>query len=114
MALNGSTNEARLLRNDFRSVRIEGDQSFENQAQEAKFRDQSLQAFKLTVTGATVGTAADINQLGLDMPDVRYTTFAYPISGPGRITAAYEGKAQYDTTSSYSIRTTLQNTAASY
>jgi hypothetical protein len=114
MALNGSTNEARLLRNDFRSVRIEGDQSFENQAQEAKFRDQSLQAFKLTVTGATVGTAADINQLVLDMPDVRYTTFAYPISGPGRITAAYEGKAQYDTTSSYSIRTTLQNTAASY
>jgi hypothetical protein len=113
-ALNASTNEARLLRSEYRNVTITGDQSFQNQAQEAKFRDQSLQSFKFTVTGATVGTAADINQLTLDMPDVRYTTFAYPIGGPGRITAAYEAKAQYDTTSSYSIRTTLQNTAASY
>ena len=114
VALNGSTNEARLLRNDFRTITIEGDQSFENQAQEAKFRDQSLQSFKFTVTGATVGTAADINQLVLDMPDVKYTTYSYPIAGPGRITAAYEAKAQYDTTSSYALRTTLQNTAASY
>ena len=114
VALNGSTNEARLLRNDFRTITIEGDQSFENQAQEAKFRDQSLQSFKFTVTGATVGTAADINQLTLDMPDVKYTTYSYPIAGPGRITAAYEAKAQYDTTSSYALRTTLQNTAASY
>ncbi|QDP52549.1 MAG: hypothetical protein GOVbin4691_41 [Prokaryotic dsDNA virus sp.] len=115
MALNASTNEARLLRNDFRTITIDGDQSFENQAQEAKFRDQSLQAFKFTVTGDTVvGNTGEYNQLTLDMPDVRYTTYAYPIGGPGRITAAYEAKAQYDTTSSYALRTTLQNTAQSY
>ena len=114
MALNGNNNEGRLLRSDYRNVTITGDQSFQSQAQEAKFRDQSLQSFKFSVTGATVGTASDFNQLVLDMPDVRYTTYAYPIGGPGRITAAYEAKAQYDTTSSYSIRATLQNTAASY
>jgi len=112
--LNASTNEGKLLRNGFRTTMVAGDQSFDTQAQEGAFRAQTVQSFKFTVTGATVGAAADINQLVLDMPDVRYNTFEYPIAGAGRITASYEGQAQYDTTSSYAIRVTLQNTAASY
>ena len=49
-----------------------------------------------------------------DLPSVNYQTYAYPIGGPGRITAAYEGKAEYDTSSSYALRVTMQNTQTSY
>ena len=111
-ALNASTNEARLLRSDFRSVTIAGDQSFENQAQEAEFRSEAPQRFLFTMKGEAIG--AKFNTLTMDFPKVRYSTFEYPIGGPGRITAAYEGKAQYDTTSSYVTRFTLTNTLAAY
>ena len=111
-ALNASTNEARLLRSDFRNITISGDQSFENQAQEAEFRDGAQQRFLFTLKGAAIG--ASFQTLTLDFPKVRYNTFEYPIAGPGRITAAYEGKASYDTTSSYAARVTLTNTLAKY
>jgi len=111
-ALNASTNEARLLRNDFRTITVAGDQSFENQAQEAEFRDAAQQRFLFTMKGAAIG--AKFNMLTIDLPKVRYSTFEYPIGGPGRITAAYEGKCEYDTTSSYAARVTLTNTKATY
>ena len=112
--LNASLNEGKLLRSDFRTITVAGDQSFQTQAQEAKFRDGSLQPFKFSITGVQLGGAGQNNQLVFDMPDVRYNTFEYPIAGAGRITASYEGKAQYDTTSSYAARITLQNTLATY
>lgn len=113
--LNASLNEGKILRSDFRTITVAGDQSFQSQLQESKFRANTLQSFKFTCTqGTAIGIASEFNQLTVDMPDVRYQTFEYPIGGAGRITASYEGKAQYDTTSSYAARITLQNTAASY
>ena len=113
--LNGELTEGKLLRDGFRNITVTGDQSFDTQAQEAKFRDGTLQSFKFTLTGDTVvGHTGQYNQLTFDMPDVKYTTFASPIAGAGRITAAYEGKALYDTTSSYALRVTLANTYAAY
>jgi len=112
--LNASLNEGGLLRSDFRSITVAGDMGFQNQAQEAKFRDGSLQPFKFSITGVQLGGAGENNKLVFDMPDVRYTTYEYPIAGAGRITASYEGKAQYDTTSSYAARITLQNTLSAY
>ena len=114
MTLNGSLNEGKLKRSGFRNITVAGDQDFSSQLQEGKFRDQSRQAFKFTITGDVVGTASEKNQLILDLPQVNYTTFAYPIGGPGLITASYEGKAEYYTTSSYVGRFTLQNTQTSY
>jgi len=111
-ALDASTNEARLLRSDFRKITVTGDQSFENQAQEAEFRDGAQQRFLFTMKGAAIG--AKFQTLTIDLPKVRYQTFEYPIGGPGRITAAYDGKAVYDTTSSYAARVTLTNTLAAY
>jgi len=114
MTLNGSLNEGKLKRSGFRNITIAGDQDFSSQLQEGKFRAQTRQAFKFTVTGDVVGTASERNQLTLDLPQVNYTTYAYPIGGAGLITASYEGKAEYNTTSSYAGRFTLQNTQTSY
>ena len=114
MTLNGSLNEGKLKRSGFRNITISGDQDFSSQLQEGKFRAQTRQAFKFTVTGDVVGTASERNQLTLDLPQVNYTTYAYPIGGAGLITASYEGKAEYNTTSSYAGRFTLQNTQTSY
>lgn len=112
--LNGLNIEGKLKRSGFRNITVTGDQDFSSQLQEGKFRDSSLQSFKFTVTGDVVGTASEKNQLIIDLPDVRYQSFAYPIGGAGLITASYEGYAQYDTTSSYTGRFTLQNTQTSY
>tara|TARA_R110000803_G_scaffold49530_5_gene103060 strand:- start:5768 stop:6727 length:960 start_codon:yes stop_codon:yes gene_type:complete len=114
MTLNASLNEGKVLRSGFRNITIAGDQDFSNQLQEGKFRAQTRQAFKFTVTGVQLGGAGQNNKLILDLPQVNYSTFAYPVGGPGLITASYEGKAEYFTTSSYVGRFTLQNTLASY
>jgi len=113
--LNASTEEGQIVRDGFRTVGITGEQVFENQAEEAIFRTQTRQRFRLTLTGGTeIGNTGEYNQLTLDLPQVNYSTFDYPIGGAGRIVASYEGNAEYNVASSYSIRYTLQNTAASY
>jgi len=113
--LNASTSEGKILRNGYRTITVAGDQSFDTQLQEGKFRDETDQRFQFTVTGPTVvGHTNQYEYLDIDLPQVKYSTFAYPIGGAGRITASYEGKAQYNTTSSYAMRVTLANTLASY
>jgi hypothetical protein len=111
--LNGSLNEGKLLRSDFRNITVSGDQDFSTQAEEAKFRAQTRQRFLFTITGDDIGGSKN-NEMTFDLPSVNYQTYAYPIGGPGRITAAYEGKAEYDTSSSYALRVTMQNTQTSY
>jgi hypothetical protein len=114
MTLNGALTEGKIKRSGFRNITVTGDQDFSDQAQEAIFTAQTRQSFKFTVTGDVVGTASETNQLTLDLPQVNYSTFAYPVGGAGLITASYEGKAEYYTTSSYAGRFTLQNTQTSY
>ena len=112
--LNASTTEGKVVRDGFRTVSITGDQAFENQEEEAIFRNQTRQRMRLSLTGVNVGNTNEYQQLVMDLPQVNYSTFAYPIGGAGRIVASYEGNAEYNVASSYSIRYTLQNTAASY
>jgi hypothetical protein len=111
--LNGAKTEALLKRSDFRNITITGDQDFSSQTEYNRFRAQTRTAFKLSITGTEIVTGYN-EQLIFDLPQVNYTTFEAPIGGPGRITAAYEGKAEYFVNSSYTMRTTLQNTLAAY
>tara|TARA_R100000773_G_scaffold44610_1_gene46527 strand:- start:3260 stop:4216 length:957 start_codon:yes stop_codon:yes gene_type:complete len=111
--LNGSKNEGKLLRSDFRNITISGDQDFSNQEQEGIFRAQTRQRFLFSITGDSIG-GGNNNFISIDAPQLNYNSFAYPIGGPGRITAAYEGKAEYDASSSYALRVTLQNTHTAY
>jgi hypothetical protein len=111
--LNGAKTEGKLKRDGFRTVTVNGDQDFSNQTQSDIFKAQTRQRFLFTLTGGDIGGSKN-NQLTIDMPQTNYTTFAFPIGGAGRITASYEGNGEYDTSSSYSVRFTLQNTQASY
>jgi|TARA_R100000479_G_scaffold55114_1_gene26129 hypothetical protein len=111
--LNGAKTEGKLKRDGFRTVTVNGDQDFSNQTQSDIFKAQTRQRFLFTLTGGDIGGSKN-NQLTIDMPQTNYTTFTFPIGGAGRITASYEGNGEYDTSSSYSVRFTLQNTQASY
>ena len=111
--LNGQKTEAKLKRDGFRTVTIAGDQSFDNHVQYDKFRSQSRQRFLFTLTGGDIGGSKN-NNITIDMPQTNYTTFGNAIGGPGRITASYDGNGEYDTSSSYSVRFTVQNTATTY
>jgi len=113
--LNNSTSEGRVLRTGFRTVSVTGEQDFSDQAEEGIFINQTRQRFRFSVTGGTtVGNTGEFNQLVMDLPQVNYSTYTYPIGGAGRVVASYEGNAEYNTTSSYAIRYTLQNTSSSY
>ena len=50
----------------------------------------------------------------IDIPQFHYEAFPINIGGPGRISVGFSGIARYDTTSSYAIEMTLQNSMASY
>jgi hypothetical protein len=111
--LNGAKTEAKLKRDGFRTVTVAGDQDFSSQTQSDIFKAQTRQRFLFTLTGGDIGGSKN-NQLTIDMPQTNYSTFTFPIGGAGRIVASYEGNGEYDTSSSYSVRFTLQNTQASY
>lgn len=111
--LDGTKIHGRYKRTGFRTVRIAGTQDFSTQTQYNIFRSQSRQAIDITLRGAATATSY-YNTLTLEMPQVVYSTFGAEIGGPGRISASYEGKAEYDTGSSYTIRPTLVNTRAAY
>ena len=111
--LNGEKTEAKLKRSGFRTVTVAGDQDFSNQTQSDIFKAQTRQRFLFTLTGGDIGGSKN-NELTIDIPQTNYTAFSFPIGGAGRITASYDGNGEYDTSSSYSVRFTLQNTQASY
>jgi len=111
--LNGAQTEGKLKRDGFRVITVTGDQDFSTQAQEAIFRAQTRQRFLFSLTGESIGGGQN-NFVSIDLPKTNYTTFSFPIGGAGRISTAYEGNCEFDTSSSYAARITLQNTATSY
>ena len=112
-AISGLNIEGKLKRTGFRTVSVTGDQDFSSQAEYNAFRSQSRRRFIFSITGDSIG-GGNNNFISIDIPQCNYTTFAAPIGGPGRITASYEGNGAFDTSSSYSIRYTVQNTRTSY
>tara|TARA_Y100000592_G_scaffold99475_1_gene175657 strand:- start:1039 stop:1995 length:957 start_codon:yes stop_codon:yes gene_type:complete len=111
--LNGALVEGKLKRDGFRVITVTGDQDFSNQAQEGIFRAQTRQRFLFSITGESIG-GGNNNFISIDLPKTNYTTFSFPIGGAGRISAAYEGNCEFDTSSSYAARITLQNTQTAY
>ena len=113
VTLNGTKTEAKLKRSGFRTITITGDQDFANQTEYNAFRQQSRRRFIFSITGDSIG-GGNNNFISIDAPQVNYTSFGFPIAGAGRITASYEGNCEFDTSSSYAARITVQNTQTAY
>ena len=111
--LNGQKVHGKVKRTGFRTVSVTGDQDFSSQAEYNAFRSQSRRRFIFSITGDSIG-GGNNNFISIDLPKVNYSTYTSPIGGPGRITASYEGNAEFDTSSSYAVRYTVQNTRTSY
>lgn len=112
--LNATKLHAKYLRSDHRRFGISGGVCFVDQAEYNQFRAFNSQRFLITVSGVTTIAGSYHNDMTLDLPIVKYASYEAGIGGPGRITASFEGAAEYDTTSLYGFRATLVNTRATY
>lgn len=117
IVLNGTNRHGKYKRTSHPSYKISGTACFDDQTEYNQFRaqgeDSTNQRFIVTVTGDTTAQSYT-NELVFDLPSVRYTSYPVNVPGPGRISVGWEGNCKYDTSSSYSIRTTMVNTRASY
>lgn len=104
----------RFKRTGPRVVTVNGDMDFSDQTEFNKFRSNSHQPIILTFTGKTETASGNFDVLKFDLPKFRYSTYPIEATGPNRISVAFEGKGKFDTSSSYSLLTTLVNTRTSY
>ena len=111
--LDGTKYPGRILRKDFRTIEVAGTMLLVGDTQARIYRARTQQRIVATATHPTT-IALGHNALEIDVPKMLYTNFPANIGGAGLIEVGFEGKAKYDTTSSYSIQWTLTNTRAAY
>ena len=110
--LDGTKRANRIVRTGFRMCDISGTLLFDDHTQFDKFVNQTRSRMIVTVVGATVGDSSIL--FTVDIPQMRYTSFPVNISGGTIIEVGFSGKAEFDETSNYLAKFTLQNTKASY
>ena len=110
--LDGTKRANRIVRTGFRMCYISGTLLFDDHIQFDKFVYQTRSRLIVTVVGATVGNSSIL--FTVDIPQMRYTAFPVNISGGTTIEVGFSGKAEFDETSNYLAKFTLQNTKVSY
>ena len=103
----------KLKRTGYRNLGISGGLDFSVQSEYMKFRASSEQPLALTLTGDTI-TTSQTNLVTISAGKFRYTSFPTGLSGPGRVSVSFEGKAKYHSGSASALRVTLVNTHAPY
>ena len=111
--IDGTNAASKFKRTTYRNFGVSGTLDFSVQSEYMKFRASSEQAAVLTLTGETI-TTSQSNIFKIDVPNMRYTSFPTGMTGPGRISASFEGKGKYNVSSGTAIRVTLVNTKAAY
>lgn len=108
LALNASTNIARVRRRGPQEVRISGTLDFQDVTEYLQFKNQTELALKMNLTRAN-----SFNLL-IDVPRFVYTTFPTGIPGRDRLTIGISGIARYSTTSGVAVAMALTNTKSNY
>jgi hypothetical protein len=111
--LNNTKEIEKFKRTTWQSVGVTGTLCFDNEDEYDVFRAETEQRFLLNLSGASI-TGSQSNELLLDLPKVRYTSFPVNMGGAGRITVGFDGNAKSDVNSSYAIKYTLTNTRVTY
>ena len=107
--LDGTKTVAKMKRTGWQTVRISGTMDFENLSEYNAFKSQSNRALFITLDDPNV---TSLNNLTIDIPNLRYESFTVGIGGPERISADFSARAIYDPTSNYAIQIVLVNSRA--
>lgn len=108
--LNATKRAALFKRSTFQLPKISGSMNFQTNSEYLRFKNQG-DARMLITFGAMVNSGPAFE---IDIPRMRYTSYAANLGGPGRISADFEGDAKFYSASGYAIRFTLQNTQDTY
>lgn len=111
--LDTTKRRARILRNGFREVRVNGTVDLPDLDEYDEFRAQSERRLVLTLTGTEVRSGYK-EYIEIDIPKFRYETFPVNISNPNRLSVGFTGRGIYHTGSLTTLKITMQNTLASY
>jgi len=112
--LQTSRDPARVKRDAFRQVRINGTIRFMNQTEYDNFLALTLQNLKITFTGNVEVESGYFNQLTIEAPSFKYLSHPLEFSDPSELQVAFEGKADYNVGSGHSIKYTVINTQANF
>lgn len=108
--LNATKRAALFQRSSFQQPKVSGAINFATNSEYLRFKAQGDSRMLMTFNSMTNSGAT----MTIDLPRMRYTSYAANLGGPGRISADFEGDAKLSAASGYAIRFTLQNTQVSY
>lgn len=112
--LDGTKRVGRIQRNGFREVRISGTIDLPNLDEYDNFIAQTKSRLLATFTGAGAISSGYYETFNIDIPSFRYEAFPVNVSNPNRLTAAFTGRAEYNSGSACTIKITLQNSMLAY
>jgi len=112
--LQTSRDPARVKRDSFRQVRINGTIRFIDQTEYDAFLALTLQNFKITLTGPTEIQSGYFDTLTIEAPSFKYLSHPLEFADPAELQVAFDGKADYNTGSGHSIKYTVINTQANF
>lgn len=101
---------ARVKRDGFRQVRINGTIRFMDQTEYDNFLALTTQNLKVTMTGPTEIQSGYYDTLTIEAPNFKYLSYPLNFSDPSELLVSFEGKADYNVGSGHSIKYTLINT----
>lgn len=108
LALNASTEIARMRRGGVQEIRISGTMDFIDVAEYQDFVNQTERVLNLNVT------RADSFALLIEVPRFVYTAYPLGIAGRDRLTVGFDGRANYHTGSALALSMLLTNTKSNY
>lgn len=111
--LDGTRRFSRILRDGYRTIETAGTVLLSGDTEVRNFLDGTEQPVNVAITDPTTVMNGH-NQLIFDIPRHRYIEYPANIGGVGLIEVGFTGKGKYDSTSSYAVQMTLQNTRANY
>lgn len=108
LALNNTNEIARIRSTGLQMINISGTLDFADVEEEQDFVNQTERAMKISLT------RGQSFELILDIPRMVYTAYTAQAAGRGRITAAFEGKARYLSSSAAALGVQLTTTKSNY
>ena len=112
--LQTSRDPARVKRDGRRQIRVNGTVKFTDQTEYDKFLADTLQNFKLTLTGQTVIQSGYYDTLTFEFPSFKWLTYPIDFTDEAEKIVSFEGKGDYNVGSGHSVVVTLINTQATF
>ncbi len=112
--LQTSRDPARVKRDSFRQVRINGTIRFMDQTEYDIFLALTLQNLQITLTGPTEIESGFFDTLRINVPSFKYLSHPLEFADPSELQVSFEGKADFNVDSGHSIKYTVINTQANF